>query len=1008
MNTENKKVSHIIPYLIIAATLLFAIFSHYTNIFDHMDAYIYDTQLTLKSRFPSSKKISPNIVHIDLTDSAIFSLNIENYERSIYPELIKILTNAGVNSIVFDVCFPRQQNAEIDSEMGKIVREAKNVYLPVIPIENKLITQNENCLTHENYNFSDITSISEVNSIITSYCDLQTAACGYGHIRISSDKDGVYRKTPIFYRSGHNIIPMLSFKVACDYLKITPDNIDFIPGNKIILHDACFPSGVIKNITIPLDKDNNIGINFSGKWGSVFPHYRIDKILQISKDTESLSALYNELHDAIVIIADITTATGDHGVTPLETLYPLPGIQSTIINSIIMEDNIIYLDDLFYILFYFTVYLVIIFLLPRLQPIKMAITLVTFCITITIASFVLLIFFNCILSLPDIIISIGICCFNLFLMTFINEHIDKVRLEAINTGRDDFITEITHELKTPLSLIVAPITSLIEGKHGDFIKSSDNYLYTIKRNSEKLSKLVNSYMDYTKYESGFIHFSKNNISLSELADKVLSSFIVLARQLGLKYHFTIEPEIIFFCNSELIEKVIYNLTSNAFKYTPVGSAINISLFTKNDKIVFVVEDEGIGIPEEKQNAIFEKFVRLSKPFHSQFESSGVGLYLTSKIVKEHSGNITLRSTPGKGSVFSVFFDIENMSENQLSSINNEVKKTNEYKVMIVEDDSYLNSYLNTILSAEYNTICFNSPIDAINNICSFNPDAIISDINMPAMNGLDFIQKIKESESTQEIPVIFLTASSQISDRINAFKYGAVDYMIKPFFEDELLSRLKLHCEYKEIRNTIITGSSIYNNKSDHSIIDFDSSLTCLYSNATAKNIFGDIKNGLDICGGNKNKFIELQKTLSQAEKEGGKIFFFHFSGVTKIDYPALCNCSIILTNRTRVKSFRLFIMNIGDYINKTIMPDDNFLKTYDISKREADILIQLLHGYNNKEIADKLFITQNTVKTHIKNIYEKMNINSRDELLKKVYGNIKQNNNELDFYFNLLHDITE
>jgi len=412
------------------------------------------------------------------------------------------------------------------------------------------------------------------------------------------------------------------------------------------------------------------------------------------------------------------------------------------------------------------------------------------------------------------------------------------KVKAINQQKLKFFTNISHEFRTPLTLILGPIDKLRNKSTLD--KETKSTLDLINRNAERLLHLINQLMDFRKIEKGKINLHVQQGNIREFMQQIIFAFNELSEQRNINLDFScpiLDADIWF--DHEKLENVLYNLLSNAFKYTPEYGKIWVYLNLsekehlregkhenhnggKKKYLNIEVGDTGIGIENEKLPYIFKRFYQVNNEKESP-SGSGIGLALTRELVKIHHGNITVESTPKKGTVFSIhipcskeFYAEEDISDKkvtavdlntQISQLKNllELQKKSDSAakeiefinqpdrplILVVEDNIELRDFLASRLNEEYNILLAADGLEAYEKVLDEDPDLIVSDIMMPVSDGLELCQRIKGNISTCHIPVILLTARESIQNQIEGLRTGADDYVPKPFHFELLATRIK-------------------------------------------------------------------------------------------------------------------------------------------------------------------------------------------------------------------------
>lgn len=391
-----------------------------------------------------------------------------------------------------------------------------------------------------------------------------------------------------------------------------------------------------------------------------------------------------------------------------------------------------------------------------------------------------------------------------------NEQFERKQLEKLNQLKMQFFSNITHEFRTPLTLILSPLNSIINKSVGKDLQN--DYLRIIQNNAIKLLELVNELLDFSKSEDGHFSFKPINADLITVLEKEYSIFIPLAEEksIKLKYIYS-EPALMCLADIIIIQKIVSNLLSNAVKHTPEGGNINLILQKTNDqepKIRICVEDTGKGIPQDQQHLIFDRFYQMKE---DSSNGTGIGLSLVKNLIELHHGNIEVESTVGTGSKFIIeipFIESPQLSENQqtklvqeqtlpqnpLNIINEKESAETERKkhstILITEDNKELRIYISGLLSNTYNVLTAENGKIALEIAQKRLPDLILSDILMPEMDGKEFCRQIKQDINTCHIPFIMLTALASESYQMEGLVTGADDYLTKPFNPDILLSKI--------------------------------------------------------------------------------------------------------------------------------------------------------------------------------------------------------------------------
>ena len=385
------------------------------------------------------------------------------------------------------------------------------------------------------------------------------------------------------------------------------------------------------------------------------------------------------------------------------------------------------------------------------------------------------------------------------------ERRDKEHQEEINQMKMRFFINISHELRTPLTLILTPLQEIIN-KISD--RWTRNQLEYIQRNANRLLHLVNQLMDYRRAELGVFELKAKKGNAHQLIQDNFLFYDKLARHKKITYtlHSELEDKEVLF-DANYLELIVNNLLSNAFKYTESGQSITVTLKEENGWLLLQVSDTGIGIPINKQGKIFERFYQIE----SEHVGSGIGLSLVQRLIELHHGRIELDSEENKGSTFSVYLpqDLSVYKPSELASndelneeeqvystnskamyfidtekVENESVESGDKKrgtILIVEDNNEIRRYLSNGLADLFNTLEAGNGEEALEKLKDNEVDVIVTDVMMPVMNGIKLCKNVKQNIRTCHIPVIILSAKTDIKDQMEGLQMGADDYIPKPF-----------------------------------------------------------------------------------------------------------------------------------------------------------------------------------------------------------------------------------
>lgn len=400
------------------------------------------------------------------------------------------------------------------------------------------------------------------------------------------------------------------------------------------------------------------------------------------------------------------------------------------------------------------------------------------------------------------------------------------QMKALNDYKFQFFTNIAHEFRTPLTLILGPVTSLIKKSSSVWEK---NHLKTIYNNSLRLQKLIEELLQFRKIESGKEQLILTKKELVTFVQDIVETFSEHASEHEVSLEFIPEEDsITAWFDINKLEKILINLISNAIKYNIKGGTVEVVLLEKDNNAIFMVKDTGPGIAPSIQEKIFEVFYHNPNPdntSHGYEKSIGIGLSLTKSLVQAHKGKINIDSQLGKGSTFTVSIPIDHASykregtekklllpstnlaekvfqeftQSMYSSLaSHDVvefipldKKNLVYNVLIVDDNDQIIILLKSLLAGKYHIYAASNGKDALKILEEEKIDLVVSDVLMPDMDGLTLCRNIKDNIQSSHIPVILLTAKAEIEDRIEGLQVGADSYIPKPFHPEHLFIRIE-------------------------------------------------------------------------------------------------------------------------------------------------------------------------------------------------------------------------
>lgn len=409
------------------------------------------------------------------------------------------------------------------------------------------------------------------------------------------------------------------------------------------------------------------------------------------------------------------------------------------------------------------------------------------------------------------------------------ERREALRLRELDRMKIKFITNLSHEFRTPLALILSPANKLVRTAVGPVQKHMG---IMIERNAKRLLHLVNQLLDIRKMEVNELKIHMEEADIARFIRETVASFEDLSEERGISLTYNSDlQELYGLFDKDKVERIMFNLLSNAFKFTPAGGNIDVALniVEKDDSSVLLelkVIDTGIGIPANMQGKIFDSFFQAELPGNMPVKGTGIGLAITKEFTEMHGGSISVESTLGKGSCFTILLPVTVVTKSVTAALGEEdfdaganaqqvgdageaettqadgpvyaqMQNGKKIKVLLAEDDEDFRFYLKDNLAPIFNIVEASNGREGWQKALSAHPDLIVSDVNMPVMDGLDFCRKIKGDDRLRHIPIILLTALTDEKDQLAALGAGANDFISKPFNVEILVSRIKNLLQYK-------------------------------------------------------------------------------------------------------------------------------------------------------------------------------------------------------------------
>jgi PAS domain S-box-containing protein len=393
----------------------------------------------------------------------------------------------------------------------------------------------------------------------------------------------------------------------------------------------------------------------------------------------------------------------------------------------------------------------------------------------------------------------------LIVITFINLTARKLAEQQTLELKDKFIANISHEFRTPLTIINGIIDRYLNRTVN---KDEAQDLNAAKRNGLRLVRMVEQLLELSRLSDNPT-LKLSHFRLQSLMAMPLDSFSRLAAQQDLTFSSDISDDIWIECDAQAYEKIIFNLLSNAVKYTPAGGDIKVNAYTEADTVILDVIDSGIGIHKTSQDKIFERFARADDVLNQNTFGVGIGLSLVNELVRTHGWRISLVSEAGQGSKFSLSIPLampqeneaqlpEGLSEHEVSSILVEQRSVtstqnthSQQVVLVIEDNIDMQSHIKQVIEQQHHCILAGNGEQGVELAIEYVPDLIVSDLMLPGIDGFEVLRQIKEHEVTAHIPLILLTARSDLDSRIKGLNLQADEYLSKPFNQNELLTRIQ-------------------------------------------------------------------------------------------------------------------------------------------------------------------------------------------------------------------------
>lgn len=432
---------------------------------------------------------------------------------------------------------------------------------------------------------------------------------------------------------------------------------------------------------------------------------------------------------------------------------------------------------------------------------------------------------------------------------------ERKRAEAlaeIDRAKSLFFSNVSHEFRTPLTLILGPLEEVLADASHALSPGQREHLTFVLRNALRLLKLVNTLLDFSRLEAGRIEASYEEIDLPQVTTELASLFRSAIERAGLAFTVECRPLSAPACvDREMWEKIVLNLLSNALKFTFQGE-IALTLHEENGKAVLSVRDTGIGIPADEQPRVFDRFHRVQGARARSHEGSGIGLALIQELVKLHGGDAKVESAVGKGSTFTITIPLgrEHLLKERIGALRtlhstalgaapfieeagrwvpsgdsaplerpgfadailpsdgiaapaDVPSRFRSSRVLLADDNADLRAYVTSLLTPHFNVEAVTNGEEALRAARERRPDLILSDVMMPVLDGFELLKIVRSDPMLRGIPVILLSARAGEESTVEGLEKGADDYLVKPFSARELIARVRAHLEMAEVREEI-------------------------------------------------------------------------------------------------------------------------------------------------------------------------------------------------------------
>ncbi len=413
------------------------------------------------------------------------------------------------------------------------------------------------------------------------------------------------------------------------------------------------------------------------------------------------------------------------------------------------------------------------------------------------------------------IIFILIVAISTYILFVIYKLRNRVAIEKhILDIKTKFFTDMIHELRTPFTLIVAPIDHMLSQKDLSPVIQQD--LALVKRNTKHTLKIINQVLDLQKIQNES-KLTVQRIEIAPFIEHIINNFQSIAIQRESEITFeSKESPLFLWADPDKLESILFNLITNAFKYSPKGTVIHLSVQETDTNIILQISDQGYGISQEKQKSIFNRFENYVSSDIFKKQSTGIGLSLVKELVELHKGKITLQSKINEGSTFTIYFRkgkehfapetefiLSDYDERPQLSQNDTLFLRDDYEaeeeackdcgkssILVVDDNQELLFFLHTILSEEFRVITASNGKEGLEKAIKYLPNMIVSDVVMPEMTGIEMVKKLQANTYTCHIPIVLLSSKADVENQNEGLELGVDDYITKPFSASYLIAKI--------------------------------------------------------------------------------------------------------------------------------------------------------------------------------------------------------------------------